>query len=105
MKRFEVCLDLPENVKDPIRYLERKLHNSNVVFLKEIQTIESMDKYLDIAKQKDEINICEICGKEYVTYPIILSNNPLSICEPPINELTGIRLQARTGLPHGHPCF
>jgi len=27
------------------------------------------------------------------------------LSEPPINELTGIRLQARTGLPHGHPCF
>lgn len=79
MKRYELCLDLPDNVKNPYEYLQKKLHNSNVVFCKEIQTIQGMDKYLEMAEKNKKLNKCEVCGKDYETYPIILDNNPLSI--------------------------
>ena len=79
MKRYEICMDLPATVKEPSRYLEKKIPNSNVVFCSEIQTIQGMDKYLEMLEKPGKVNTCELCGKEYETYPIILDNNPLSI--------------------------
>jgi len=79
MKRYDLCIDLPATIKDPRKYLEKKIPNCNVVVYFEIQTIMGMDKHVNRLQTPSEKNNCELCGAEYETYPIILDCNPLSI--------------------------
>lgn len=79
MKRYEICIDLPSTVKEPRKYLEKKIPNCNVVFCSEAQAVEGTDKHIKKLENLPKKNVCDICGKEYETYPIILDANPLSI--------------------------
>ena len=74
-----MCIDLPSTIKEPRRYLKKKIPNCNVVFYSEIQTVEGMDKYIKKLENPSKKSVCDICGKEYETYPIILDVNPLSM--------------------------
>ena len=38
-----------------------------------------MDKWVKHFEKDKEIRPCDLCGKDYETYPIILDANPLSI--------------------------
>jgi hypothetical protein len=79
MKRWEMIVDLHGNVKQPSKYLEEKLPNCNVVVYFEVKTIQGMDAHIEALQNPPEKSACELCGKEYETYPIILDCNPISI--------------------------
>ena len=79
MARWEMIVDLHGNVKQPSKYLEKKLPNCNVVIYYEVKTIQGMDAHIEALQNPPEKSTCELCDKEYETYPIILDCNPISL--------------------------